>query len=128
MAKKESDRRLEEAKRLAALPYSIEYDIDDLTDGTTVVTAYHPELPGCMSDGMTKEEAVINLADARLMYIEHLLEFNVPVPEPRSVLVLKNKSVNTFDFSTRTWLPAPVLHVVNAPEYFEQSPFELVKA
>ena len=128
MAKKETDKRLEEARRLAIQPYSIEYDIDDLTDGTTVVTAYHPELPGCMSDGSTKEEAAKNLADARLIYIEHLLEYDVPVPEPHTPFILKNERVNTFDFSRRTWILAPVKQVVNAPEYIEQSQFELVKA
>lgn len=128
MDKRETEKRLEEAKRLAVQPYSIEYDIDDLTDGTTVVTAYHPELPGCMSDGNTKEEAAKNLADARLAYIEHLLEYNVPVPEPHIPFILKNKSVVTFDFSRQTWLPTPVRHVVNAPEYVKQSNFELIKA
>ncbi|MCY3936532.1 MAG: type II toxin-antitoxin system HicB family antitoxin [Anaerolineaceae bacterium] len=128
MDKKETEKRLAEAKRYAAQPYSVEYDIDDLPDGTTVITAYHPELPGCMSDGLSKEEAVENLADARLMYIEHLLKFNVPIPEPRTVLVLKNKSVVTYNFSRQTWLLSPVGQVVSVPEYVAQRQSELVKA
>ena len=40
------------------------------------------DLPGCMSDGETPNEAIRNLADARLGWIESYLEDGLEVPEP----------------------------------------------
>ncbi len=40
------------------------------------------DLPGCMSDGETPNEAISNLADARLVWIESYLEDGLEVPEP----------------------------------------------
>lgn len=44
--------------------------------------AYHPDLPGCMSDGKTTKEAEEMLADAREMMLDHLRMDDLPVPEP----------------------------------------------
>ena len=41
-----------------------------------------PLLPGCMSDGETPEEAVVNLTDAKKCWIETSIELERPVPEP----------------------------------------------
>ena len=41
-----------------------------------------PNLPGCMSDGETPEEAIDNLDDAKKSWIETCLELGRPVPEP----------------------------------------------
>jgi predicted RNase H-like HicB family nuclease len=38
-----------------------------------------------MSHGQTPGEAVCNLAEARQMVIAHLLENNLPVPEPKII-------------------------------------------
>lgn len=46
--------------------------------------ARHADLPGCMSDGETPEAALANLADARSLYIEDLVERGMPVPNPGS--------------------------------------------
>lgn len=48
--------------------------------GGFVATA--PELPGCMSDGETPEEALRNAYDAIACWIEAAEEMGRPVPEP----------------------------------------------
>jgi predicted RNase H-like HicB family nuclease len=40
-----------------------------------------PSLPGCISQGATKEEAVINIKEAIQGYIAALEEDGLPVPE-----------------------------------------------
>jgi predicted RNase H-like HicB family nuclease len=42
-----------------------------------------PELPGCMSDGGTPQEALENVYDAIACWIEACREMGRPVPEPR---------------------------------------------
>ena len=42
-----------------------------------------PSLPGCISQGRTKEEAVINIREAIQAYIAALAEDGLPVPEER---------------------------------------------
>jgi predicted RNase H-like HicB family nuclease len=39
-----------------------------------------PSLPGCISQGKTKEEAVENIREAIELYIEALKEDNLPIP------------------------------------------------
>lgn len=40
-----------------------------------------PSLPGCISQGKSREEAVTNIKEAIDGYIEALQEDNLPVPE-----------------------------------------------
>lgn len=47
--------------------------------------AYHPELPSCLSQGDTPEEAEANLAEATEMAVEHLLAHGLPIPKPYSL-------------------------------------------
>ena len=42
-----------------------------------------PSLPGCVSQGSTKEEAIKNIREAIEGYILALKEDNLPVPEER---------------------------------------------
>jgi predicted RNase H-like HicB family nuclease len=42
-----------------------------------------PSLPGCISQGKTKEEALINIKEAIQEYIAALEEDEIPVPEER---------------------------------------------
>lgn len=44
-----------------------------------------PDLPGCMSDGETQEEALANTKLAIAEWIEQCRALGRPVPEPRSV-------------------------------------------
>jgi predicted RNase H-like HicB family nuclease len=39
-----------------------------------------PSLPGCISQGRTREEAIENIREAIVLYIEALEEDNLPVP------------------------------------------------
>ena len=41
-----------------------------------------PDLPGCMSDGATREEAAHNVADAIAAWIEEATATGRPVPSP----------------------------------------------
>ena len=42
-----------------------------------------PSLPGCVSQGETKESAISNIKEAIDLYIEVLMEDDIPVPEER---------------------------------------------
>jgi len=42
-----------------------------------------PELPGCMSDGETPQEALENVYDAIVCWMEAAEEMGRPVPEPK---------------------------------------------
>lgn len=81
MTKKDSWVR---ARRFAARDYEVVFEWDELADGTPIVVAVTPELPGCMAQGATKEEAVKELEEAKSVYIWSLLEDCQPVPEPKS--------------------------------------------
>jgi antitoxin HicB len=43
-----------------------------------------PDLPGCMSDGETPEEAIVNGRDAVKCYLGMMKEFGDPIPRPGS--------------------------------------------
>lgn len=40
-----------------------------------------PSLPGCISQGKTKEEALTNIKEAIQLYIDVLKEDDLPIPE-----------------------------------------------
>ena len=58
-------------------------EIRPLSEGGGFLIAY-PDLPGCMSDGATFEEAVANGRDAVKSWILTAREFGDPVPLPGS--------------------------------------------
>ena len=41
-----------------------------------------PELPGCMADGATQEEALANAKAAERLWLDTAKEFGDPIPEP----------------------------------------------
>lgn len=41
-----------------------------------------PSLPGCISQGTTRDEVVVNIREAIQAYIESLQKHNEPVPLP----------------------------------------------
>jgi predicted RNase H-like HicB family nuclease len=51
-------------------------------DGVYVATV--PSLPGCISDGPTREVALENVREAIALYIESLKEHGDPIPPPIS--------------------------------------------
>lgn len=47
-----------------------------------------PSLPGCVSQGSTKEEAINNIREAIQGYVEALEEDGLPVPEDKFEAIL----------------------------------------
>lgn len=45
------------------------------------IVAECPSLPGCLSQGRTREEALANIAEAIRGYIESLRKHGEPIPE-----------------------------------------------
>src|SRR5215510_4984690 len=79
----------ERAIELANRPYIITIDKDTLTDGQEIVLISHPELPGCMAQGIDENEAMANLNAVRFEYILALLESGLSeneIAEPMTVI------------------------------------------
>lgn len=64
------------------LPYTALIIPDEGTDGNSYFRAEHPQLPGCMSHGSTREEALQNLAEARYLYVQTCIELGREIPVP----------------------------------------------
>ena len=48
------------------------------------LSAYVPDLPGCVATGATTEDVQQNIREAIVMHIEGLREDGLPVPEPQT--------------------------------------------
>ncbi|MGA2820306.1 MAG: type II toxin-antitoxin system HicB family antitoxin [Anaerolineales bacterium] len=70
------------AEMFAELPYTVEVDLDQTTENQPIYLACVPELPGCLAQGESIEEATKELREARIDYIESLLAGGLPVPMP----------------------------------------------
>ncbi len=51
-------------------------------DEDGVFVAECPSLPGCVSQGATRDDAVANIKDAIAGYLESLRQHNEPIPPP----------------------------------------------
>lgn len=51
-------------------------------DEDGIFIAKCPSLPGCISQGKTRQEAVKNIQDAIKGYLESLKKHNEPIPPP----------------------------------------------
>ena len=71
-----------QAEELARRTYTEVVFRDKTTDDESIYMAVTPELEGCMAQGETVREAQENLRLFRIDYIEHLVENNLPVPDP----------------------------------------------
>ena len=60
------------------MKYRVTLDRDEA--GAYVVKC--PLLPGCISEGKTREEALANIVDAIEVYLESLKADHMPVPAP----------------------------------------------
>ncbi len=89
-------RKFELANKLACRPYQIMSFLDKTTDGEPVYVALNPELPGCASHGITAEEAVESLNEARVEFIYFMLEDGLDVPEPKLFDVAQRINVNDY--------------------------------
>jgi predicted RNase H-like HicB family nuclease len=47
-----------------------------------------PDLPGCMSDGDTPEQAITNVQDAIAVWMEAARDLGRPIPEPSRHLAI----------------------------------------
>ena len=56
--------------------------IEPADDGTFSV--YVPDLPGCVSTGRTREEAIKSIREAIQGHVQTLRDLGEPVPPPRS--------------------------------------------
>lgn len=63
------------------LDYPVTIEPLPAADGGGLV-AFVPELPGCLSDGETPEEALANIRDAIAVRIEAAHDLGHPVPAP----------------------------------------------
>lgn len=61
--------------------------IEQDEDGVFVAEA--PSLPGCVSQGRTREEAVANVKEAIAAYLESLEAHGEPIPPPISEEVVE---------------------------------------
>jgi predicted RNase H-like HicB family nuclease len=60
------------------MKYRVFLEVDE--DGVYVISV--PSLPGCISQGETREEALKNIEDAIRGYIESLKKHGEPIPPP----------------------------------------------
>jgi antitoxin HicB len=68
-----------------ALEYPVRIErLADSDGGGYLATV--PDLPGCMSDGETPEEALKNVQEAIASWIEAATEWKMDVPKPSSPL------------------------------------------
>ena len=49
-------------------------------DEDGIFTAEVPSLPGCISQGKTRQEALMNIKEAIDVYLESLKDHNEPIP------------------------------------------------
>ncbi|MCY4527119.1 MAG: type II toxin-antitoxin system HicB family antitoxin [Anaerolineaceae bacterium] len=71
---------------LAAQSWKTEIEEEELSDGTPVLLASNPELPGCIAYGRNYQAAISELSEARQEYIYARLCHGFPVPKPRGVV------------------------------------------
>lgn len=88
--------------------YSTVVRLEETTDGGYCYIAYHPEFPSAMSQGDTAAEAKENLIEATEMAIEHLIEYNLPIPQPMPLGAIYPESPGVTVKSATAIFPSPV--------------------
>jgi len=48
------------------------------------LSAYSPDLPGCVATGRTREQVTRNMYEAIEMHVQSLVEDKLPIPKSRS--------------------------------------------
>ncbi|HMD49117.1 MAG TPA: type II toxin-antitoxin system HicB family antitoxin [Bryobacteraceae bacterium] len=54
--------------------------------GANNLSAYVPDLPGCITTGKTIEEVEHNIREAMALHLEGLVEDGDPIPEPHTAV------------------------------------------
>ena len=67
------------------LQYAVKIEPLSTEDGGGYLATV-PDLPGCMSDGDTPEQALAHVQDAIAAWLEGAAEWQVPVPKPVRLL------------------------------------------
>ncbi len=98
---------LRQAEILATEPYTTKIMADETTRGDPVFLLSHPELPGCMAQGKSIEEAGVNLEDATREYIMSLLEDGLPVPLPVIKATVTSPRLNVTNVDSYANLQGP---------------------
>lgn len=62
----------------------MKYRVQIQQDETGIFVVEVPGLPGCISQGTTRSEAIENIKEAIQLYLESLREHGDPVPPPIS--------------------------------------------
>lgn len=92
------DEHRAEAEKLALNPYVVTVAKEVDADGQPVFLALHPELDGCLAHGKTIRDAIENLKEARIDYIQVLLLSGQPVPMPASMVEGQEQQTETVPF------------------------------
>lgn len=103
------------AEQLAARPYGVLVDVELLSTGKPVYVARIPELPGCMGQGITEQEAVADVKAAAVVYIQSLLADGLEVPKPDSKYDLEPVSAEVEVY----WQTHPELKRIDPHVYSE---------
>ena len=78
-----------------SLPYRVEIIKDTDEEG---YVAFIPELKGCITTGITEEDALENLKDAKAAWLLSALEDGVPIPEPDVEMSNSGRTYRRIDF------------------------------
>ena len=107
----------EEAEKLAMQPYSVTI-IQDITDrGEQIFLAINPELDGCMAHGKTSEEAISNLREARVDYIQVCLLSGISIPAPSMYQTIPSGTVIRITYDNSTYEAKQVYRYVGSAQY-----------
>ena len=82
-----------------SLPYRVEIIRDADEEG---YVAFIPELKGCITTGITEEDALENLKDAKVAWLSSALEDGDPIPEPDVVKNNSGRAYRRIDFPPLT--------------------------
>jgi antitoxin HicB len=82
-----------EAEDYLALPYAIELVQDTYGADQRGWVAEIEELPGCISQGVTPEEAIASVRDAMLGWISVALDDGRDIPQPRALNTYSGKFI-----------------------------------
>lgn len=57
-----------------------------IEQGPNNLSAYVPDLPGCVTTGRTREEVEQNIREAIVFHLDGMREDGVPIPDPHTTV------------------------------------------
>ena len=79
---RQDNHRLAEA--IAAMDFQIQLDREDEHDGPPIFVAHITEIPECVAQGASPEQAQAELREILVDVIEYMLDSGIEVPRPRA--------------------------------------------